>query len=97
MNAASRVAVIGLGYVGLPTAASLAAAGLEVIGVDVNPAVVESVSRGEAPLAEPELSAGVRRAVRAGRLKASAHVPPADAYIVDEIARWHAVVTGIGD
>jgi UDP-N-acetyl-D-mannosaminuronic acid dehydrogenase len=82
MNAASRVAVIGLGYVGLPTAASLAAAGLEVIGVDVNPAVVESVSRGEAPLAEPEVSAEVRRAVRAGRLKASAHVPPADAYIV---------------
>jgi UDP-N-acetyl-D-mannosaminuronic acid dehydrogenase len=82
MNAASRVAVIGLGYVGLPTAASLAAAGLEVIGVDVNPAVVESVSRGEAPLAEPELSAEVRRAVRAGRLKASAQVPPADAYIV---------------
>lgn len=82
MNAISRVAVIGLGYVGLPTAASLAAAGLDVIGVDVSPAVVESVSRGAVPMAEPDLSAEVRRVVTAGRLKASTQVPPADAYIV---------------
>ena len=82
MNATTRVAVIGLGYVGLPTAASLAAAGLDVVGVDLNPAVVERVSRGEAPLAEPDLAAVVSRGVTGGRLKASTEVPPADAYIV---------------
>ena len=82
MNAASRVAVIGLGYVGLPTATSLAAAGLDVIGVDVSPAVVESVCRGTAPMAEPDLAADVQRVVTAGRLKASTEVPSADVYIV---------------
>lgn len=82
MNAVSRVAVIGLGYVGLPTAASLAGAGLEVIGVDVNPAIVERVSSGEVPFAEPDLSAAVSQAVAQGRLKASTQVPPADAYII---------------
>mgnify|MGYP001035978104 CR=1 FL=1 len=42
-----RVAVIGLGYIGLPTAVCLATRGIEVIGVDVNEATVEAVSRGE--------------------------------------------------
>jgi UDP-N-acetyl-D-mannosaminuronic acid dehydrogenase len=82
MHTTTRVAVVGLGYVGLPTAATLAAGGLDVIGVDLNPGLLEQVNRGEAPFAEPDLSGAVGAAVAAGRLKASERVPPADAYVI---------------
>ena len=49
------VAVIGLGYIGLPTAAVLAMAGLDVVGVDVSPERVEAVNRGELPFVEEGL------------------------------------------
>ena len=82
MHTTTRVAVVGLGYVGLPTAATLAAGGLDVIGVDLNTGLLDQVNRGETPFAEPGLSGAVRAAVAAGRLKASERVPPADAYII---------------
>jgi UDP-N-acetyl-D-mannosaminuronic acid dehydrogenase len=82
MHTTTRVAVVGLGYVGLPTAATLAAGGLDVIGVDLNTVLLDQVNRGETPFAEPGLSGAVRAAVAAGRLKASERVPPADAYII---------------
>jgi UDP-N-acetyl-D-mannosaminuronate dehydrogenase len=50
-----RVAVIGLGYIGLPTAVALATRGVEVIGVDVNEATVEAVAHGQVPFVEPDL------------------------------------------
>src|SRR4030081_2015866 len=78
----SSVAVGGLGYIGLPTAVSLATGGLEVTGVDVNPDIVERVNRGEAPFAEPDLSVAVSGAVAMGRLRAQREVPPADAYVI---------------
>jgi UDP-N-acetyl-D-mannosaminuronic acid dehydrogenase len=78
----SRVAVVGLGYIGLPTAVSLATGGLEVIGVDVNPDIVERVNRGEAPFAEPDLSVAVSGAVAMGRLRAQQEMPQADAYVI---------------
>ena len=65
------VAVIGLGYIGLPTAAVLATRGVAVVGVDVNAATVESVSRGDTPFVEPELAAVVARAVSTGFLTAT--------------------------
>ena len=77
-----RVAVIGLGYIGLPTAACLAIRGVEVIGVDVNEATVKSVANGEVPFIEPDLAAAVSGAVALGRLTASTEVPEADAYII---------------
>lgn len=82
MDTMRRIAVVGLGYVGLPMAATLAAGGLDVVGVDLNPRILEQVNRGEAPFAETELSGAVGTAVIAGRLKASGQVPPADAYII---------------
>lgn len=82
MTTPARVAVIGLGYIGLPTAVSLATGGLEVIGVDTDAGIVERVNRGEAPFAEPDLSVAVSGAVAMGRLTAVAEVPPADAYII---------------
>ena len=82
MTPISTVAVVGLGYIGLPTAVSLATGGLEVIGVDVNPEIVERVNRGETPFAEPDLSVAVSGAVAMGRLRAQQEMPPADAYVI---------------
>lgn len=77
-----RIAVIGLGYIGLPTAAILAAQGVRVFGVDVNPDTVAAVNGGEPPFVEPDLSAFVSGAVSRGLLSASLATPQADVYIV---------------
>ncbi|MFJ3956936.1 UDP-N-acetyl-D-mannosamine dehydrogenase [Arthrobacter sp. NPDC090010] len=79
---ASTVAVLGLGYIGLPTAAILATAGLRVIGMDIDPRVVEAVNAGEVPFTEPELGVTVAGAVSLGLLSAQGTVPEADTYIV---------------
>ena len=76
------VAVVGLGYIGLPTAVCLATGGLDVVGVDISPGIVELVNRGEAPFAEPDLSVAVSGAVAMGRLTAQQQIPQADAYII---------------
>lgn len=67
-----RVAVVGLGYVGIPVAASLARVGMDVFGIDVDKRKVRCINRGENPLSgkEPGLAEIVRRAVDSGRLKA---------------------------
>jgi UDP-N-acetyl-D-mannosaminuronic acid dehydrogenase len=77
-----RVAVIGLGYIGLPTAAILASHGHQVVGVDVNPRHVEAVNRGEVPFVEPDLGTQVAGAVSQGYLSAQADTPPAEVYII---------------
>ncbi|WP_193608100.1 UDP-N-acetyl-D-mannosamine dehydrogenase [Nocardioides lijunqiniae] len=79
---AGRIAIVGLGYIGLPTAAALATRGIEVVGVDVNEATVKAVANGEVPFVEPDLSAAVSGAVAMGRLTASTETPAADAYII---------------
>lgn len=76
------VAVVGLGYIGLPTAAALATQGAEVFGVDVNPQTVASVNRGEVPFVEPDLAVAVSGAVSMGRLSAGTEMPEARAYII---------------
>ena len=78
----SRISIIGLGYIGLPTAAVLASAGHEVIGVDVNPNVVQIVNRGEVHIVEPDLDGLVRGAVLSGRLRAAHAAEPADTFII---------------
>lgn len=82
MNTIKRVAVIGLGYIGLPTAAILATNGVEVIGVDVNQRTVDAVNAGQVPFVEPDLGVHVSGAVSQGHLSASTSTPQADAYIV---------------
>ena len=76
------VAVIGLGYIGLPTAVALATRGINVIGVDVKKSTIDAISRGEVPFVEPDLAVGVSGAVALGRLTASLETPEADAYII---------------
>jgi UDP-N-acetyl-D-mannosaminuronic acid dehydrogenase len=82
MGTDRTVAVIGLGYIGLPTAAILAAHGVRVVGVDVNDRHVDAVNRGEVPFVEPDLAAYVAGAVAQGLLAARRDAPPAHTYIV---------------
>jgi UDP-N-acetyl-D-mannosaminuronic acid dehydrogenase len=77
-----RVSVIGLGYVGLPTAAVIANRGVQVIGVDANPTTVERINRGETHIVEPDLDILVRSATATGNLRAVGTPEPADAFIV---------------
>lgn len=82
MTTIQSVVVVGLGYIGLPTAAILATHGLDVTGVDVNPDTVNAVNRGDVPFVEPDLEVHVAGAVQQGRLRATAETPAADAFIV---------------
>lgn len=76
------VCVIGLGYIGLPTAALLAGKGYKVIGVDVNPQTVETINKGQIHIVEPDLDAFVRSAVSSGKLKAQNEPTQADIFMV---------------
>jgi len=76
------VAVVGLGYIGLPTAAILASNGLQVIGVDVNRSNIEAINRGVVPFVEPDLAVHVAGAVSQGNLRAQLEMPEADAFII---------------
>ncbi|MDR6987954.1 UDP-N-acetyl-D-mannosaminuronic acid dehydrogenase [Paenarthrobacter nitroguajacolicus] len=82
MKTIETVAVIGLGYIGLPTAAILATNGIKVTGVDVNQKTVDAVNRGEVPFVEPDLGVHVAGAVSQGNLRATTETPTAEAYIV---------------
>lgn len=82
MNPISSVTVVGLGYIGLPTAAILATNGVHVHGMDVSERTVAAVSKGEVPFVEPDLSGFVAAAVKSGTLTASTAVQEADAYIL---------------
>ncbi|QIQ87810.1 UDP-N-acetyl-D-mannosamine dehydrogenase [Erythrobacter sp.] len=77
-----QVAVIGLGYIGLPTAAVLASHGWSVCGVDVSERVVETVNAGGVHIEERDLDGLVRRAARAQLLVASTEVPTAHFYMI---------------
>ncbi|MFD4993636.1 UDP-N-acetyl-D-mannosamine dehydrogenase [Cellulosimicrobium cellulans] len=78
----TTVCVVGLGYIGLPTAAILASNGVDVIGVDINERTVEAVNRGDVPFVEPDLATYVAGAVTQGTLRAATKPEPADAFIV---------------
>ncbi|MGD9965200.1 MAG: UDP-N-acetyl-D-mannosamine dehydrogenase [Hyphomonadaceae bacterium] len=76
------VSVVGLGYIGLPTAAVIAARGVDVIGVDTSARVVETINRGEIHIVEPALASAVREAVITGALRATTEPQPADVFLV---------------
>lgn len=76
------VCVIGLGYIGLPTAALLAINGYNVVGVDLNGYVVETINKGQVHIVEPDLDAFVRSAVAIGKLKAFTEPQAADIFII---------------
>lgn len=78
----SSVAVIGLGYIGLPTAVVLAQAGKSVIGVDVKESTVDAINASTAPFVEEGLETVLAGTVAQGKLRAQTATPEADAYIV---------------
>ena len=77
-----KICIIGLGYIGLPTASLLATKGHQVHGVDVSARVVDNLNSGRIIISEPDLDVMVRSAVGSGNLKASLTPEPADIFIL---------------
>ena len=81
-HATKTVCVVGLGYIGLPTASLLCSRGYQVLGVDLSEHVVDTINGGNIHIVEPDLDVMVRSAVTAGQLSASREVGPADVFLI---------------
>ena len=77
-----KLCILGLGYIGLPTASTFATHGLQVAGVDTNARVVESLRREEIHIYEPGLRTMVQAAIRSGNLVVQSKPECADAFII---------------
>ncbi len=89
----SRVCVLGLGSIGLPTAATLASRGVEVIGCDIDPRVVARVNAGKPHVREPDFARLLAAAVQTGRLRAQGEPAEAEAFLIavpTPVGRDHA-------
>ena len=82
MSRFNRICVVGLGYIGLPSAAVFADNGVDVLGVDVNQAAVDSINQGKPHIVEPELDVLLRKVVFNGKFKASTVPEEAEAFIL---------------
>jgi len=78
----TKICVLGLGYIGLPTASTFATNGLQVVGVDVNPQVLETLRNGGVHIHEPGLRTLVEAALKSGKLTVSEKPEEADAFII---------------
>ncbi len=77
-----KISVIGLGYIGLPTASVIASKGKRVIGIDISKDIVETINEGNIHIIEPKLDKIVKNVVKSGNLKASTKIEPADVFII---------------
>ena len=77
-----KISVIGLGYIGLPTAAVLASRQFEVVGVDVNQHAVDTINQGKIHIFEPDLDMLVQASVQTGNLRAALQPEKADVFLV---------------
>jgi UDP-N-acetyl-D-mannosaminuronic acid dehydrogenase len=77
-----KVVVVGLGYIGLPTAALIASRGMKVIGVDTNPTIVKTVASGAIHITEPDLDGLVQKVVSNGSLVAAIEPEGADVFMI---------------
>ena len=77
-----KVVVMGLGYIGLPTAAVIADKGIKVLGVDVNPAVVDTINSGKIHIVEPAIGTVVKRVINSRYLKASLAPEDGDVFLI---------------
>jgi UDP-N-acetyl-D-mannosaminuronic acid dehydrogenase len=77
-----EVVTIGLGYIGLPTSALIASHGTNVLGVDINQSVVDTINQGKIHIVEPDLDQIVSKAVSNGFFKASTKASSADVYLI---------------
>lgn len=81
-KAFDTVCLVGLGYIGLPTAVVFALRSINVVGLDVNRTAVDKINRGETHIVEPGLEDALRRTVTAGHLRATTIPEPADAFLI---------------
>jgi UDP-N-acetyl-D-mannosaminuronic acid dehydrogenase len=86
----SKICVMGLGYIGLPTASTFATNGIQVIGVDVNQTVLETLRNGGLHIHEPGLRTLVQAALGSGNLLIRDHPEPADAFVIAVPTPFHA-------
>jgi UDP-N-acetyl-D-mannosaminuronic acid dehydrogenase len=77
-----KICVIGLGYIGLPTASTFAAHGINVLGVDISQYIIDTLNRGEIHIHEPGLLDEVKKAIQSGNFKAATKPEEADAFII---------------
>ncbi len=77
-----KICVIGLGYIGLPTASTFASHGVNVLGVDINQHIIETLNKGEIHIHEPGLRDAVAKAIATGNFKAATQPEEADAFII---------------
>lgn len=77
-----KICVLGLGYIGLPTASTFATRGLQVLGVDINPQVLETLRNGKLHIHEPGLRAVLEAALQSGNLVVSSQPEEADAFLI---------------
>jgi UDP-N-acetyl-D-mannosaminuronic acid dehydrogenase len=77
-----KICILGLGYIGLPTASTFATHGVKVVGVDVNPQIIEGLKKGQIHLYEPGLHEVVLSALKSGNLTVQPQPEPADAFII---------------
>lgn len=82
MTVFNTVSVIGLGYIGLPTAAIFASRKVKVLGIDIDERAVEKINRGEIHIVEPDLDIVVRSTVSEGWLRATTTPEPAEAFLI---------------
>ena len=78
----NKISIIGLGYIGLPTATFFAKKGLKVVGIDINQKTIETINRGVIPIVEPSLNEMVEEVVKQGYLRATSTPEEADVYII---------------
>jgi UDP-N-acetyl-D-mannosaminuronic acid dehydrogenase len=78
----NKICVFGLGYIGLPTASTFATHGIQVVGVDVNRRVLETLNNGEVHIHEPGLRTLVEAAIKSGKLTVVDHPEEADAFLI---------------
>lgn len=78
----NHICVLGLGYIGLPTASLFATNGIRVTGVDVNPFVVETINKGQIHIEEPGLKTVVQAAINSGQLRAATSPVEADVFVI---------------
>ena len=77
-----KICVIGLGYIGLPTASTFAAHGINVLGVDTNQYIIDTLNKGEIHIHEPGLHDEVKKAIQSGNFKSATKPEEADAFII---------------
>lgn len=82
MQKIDKISILGLGYIGLPTAVAFANAGCQVFGVDINPNIIRQLNQAQSHFNEPDLAHALTQAVSSGRFFASSEVSAADAFII---------------